>query len=100
LVIDERESDSLKDYLRAQPVRASCALALVEVGRATKLHSEAAVRRAREVLLDTNLINIDDDLLASAAGLASASLCSLDAIHIAAALGVRQRLHSSRTISA
>jgi uncharacterized protein len=51
-----------------------------------------AVRRAREVLLDTYLISLDDDLLASAAQLASASLRSLDAIHVAAAQRVRERL--------
>ena len=94
LVITERESEALKDYLVARPVRASCALAQVEVVRAAKAHGDLALHRARQVLLDTNLLSLDDEILSSAADLASPSLRSLCAVHVATALALRGDLSS------
>lgn len=90
LVVAEAESEALADHLRGHPDRVSCALARVEVIRAVRGHGQPAVARARRLLDRISLVALDDILLDEAAALSSASLRSLDAIHLAAAqaLGV------------
>ncbi len=85
LVVSEAESDALIEYLRARPTRVSCGLARVEVVRAARPNGVRAVRRAREVLERISVIQLDEALLGDAAEIASATLRSLDAIHLAAA---------------
>lgn len=85
LVVAERESAALRRYLRAEPRRASCTLARVEVVRAVRPHGAAAMTRARRLLRRLDLVQLDDELLDSAAVLDGAVLRSLDAIHLAAA---------------
>ena len=85
LVVAEPESGALRRYLRSKPRRASCALARVEVLRAVRPHGGAAMKRARGVLRRLDLVQLDDDLLDSAAALDAGVLRSLDAIHLAAA---------------
>lgn len=90
LIVAEAESEALADHLRGHPDRVSCALARVEVIRAVRGHGQPAVARARRLLERISLVALDDILLDEAAALSSASLRSLDAIHLAAAqaLGV------------
>ena len=85
LVVTEAESRALRRYLRTEPQRASCALAKVEVVRAVRPHGAAATTRARQLLRRLDLIQLDDELLDSAATLHGGVLRSLDAIHLAAA---------------
>ena len=85
LVVAEPESAALRRYLRAAPRRISCALARVEVVRAVRPHGAAATTRARRLLRRLDLVQLDDELLDSAAALDSVILRSLDAIHLAAA---------------
>jgi predicted nucleic acid-binding protein len=85
LVVAEAESSALAGHLRRRPVRASCALARVEVVRAVEAHGEPAVSRARALLDRIWLVRLDDALLDAAAGLPGRGLRSLDAIHLAAA---------------
>ena len=85
LVISESESAALRRYLRAEPLRASCVLARVEVIRAVRPHGGAALTRARRLLRRLDLVQLDDELLDSAAALDTGILRSLDAIHLAAA---------------
>ena len=85
LVVAERESVALRRYLRAEPRRASCALARIEVIRAVRPHGAAAMARARRLLRRLDLVQLDDELLDSAAALGGGVLRSLDAIHLAAA---------------
>lgn len=85
LVVAESESAGLRRYLRAEPHRASCALARVEVVRAVRLHGVAAITRARRLLRRLDLVQLDDELLESAAALDGGVLRSPDAIHLAAA---------------
>lgn len=85
LVIAEPESAALRRYLHAEPRRASCALARVEVLRAVRPHGAAATARARRLLQRLDLVQMDDELLAAAAALDIRVLRSLDAIHLAAA---------------
>ena len=86
LVIAEPESPALRRYLGAEPERASCALARVEVLRAVRAHGPAAATRARRLLQRLHLVQIDEELLETAAALDPRVLRSLDAMHLAAAL--------------
>lgn len=85
LVVAETESTALRRYLRGEPRRASCALARAEVIRAVRPHGAAALTRARRLLRRLDLVQLDDELLDSAAALDGSVLRSLDAIHLAAA---------------
>ena len=85
LVVAEPESPALHRYLRRHPVRVSCALARVEVVRAVRPHGAQAMTKARQLLRRLDLIQLDDELLDTAATLDSVVLRSLDAIHLAAA---------------
>ena len=85
LVVAERESAALRRYLRKELHRVSCALARVEVVRAVRPHGSTARARARQLLRRVDLLQLDDELLDSAAALDGTVLRSLDAIHLAAA---------------
>ena len=96
LVVAEPESPALLKLLRAWPIRFSSALSLAEVPRALRRagFSAAARRRAREVLARINLVDIDRRVLSGAAALDPAELRTLDAIHLATALSIREDLHA------
>jgi predicted nucleic acid-binding protein len=85
LVIIEPESAALRRYLRTERRRASCMLARVEVVRAVRPHGAKAITRAKQLLRRLDLVQLDDELLDSAAALDARILRSLDAIHLAAA---------------
>jgi len=86
LVVREGESASLRQFLRAHPIRIVSALARVEVTRAVRPHGGEAEARAAEVLAGLVQVAIDDAVLDRAAGLETTPLRSLDAIHVATAL--------------
>jgi predicted nucleic acid-binding protein len=90
LVIEEPESASLERYLDGGPVLATSRIALVEVLRATALANPAQEVReeAERLLASCMLVDVSDGLLRTAAGLASAAVRTLDAIHLASALRV------------
>lgn len=85
LVVREAESEALRRYLGERRRRVSCALARVEVLRAVRSQGAPAVRRGRRLLERIALLRLDDALLDTAAALDGHVLCSLDAIHLAAA---------------
>lgn len=88
LVQVERESAALRRYLRRHRsvVRATCALARVEVVRAVAPGGARAMALARRQLSRFHQMDLDRELLDRAAGLPEAGLLrSLDAIHLAAA---------------
>lgn len=72
------------------PSLATSRLSLVEVSRATRLANPAPEVRAEVALLlgSCLLIDVSGRILRSAANLASASVRTLDAIHLASALRV------------
>jgi hypothetical protein len=72
----------------------SSALALTELPRALRRAGFGTVvrRRAREVLARIALVDVDRRILAVAAALEPADLRTLDAIHLATALAVREEL--------
>ena len=86
LVLPERGSAELEEYLRDWPRQVSSALARVEVLRAARTRGPEVVAEARVLLDDLDLIAIDRALLDAAAELDPLSLRSLDAIHLATAL--------------
>jgi predicted nucleic acid-binding protein len=88
LVQQERESPALRRYLRRHRslVRATSALARVEVVRAVSPAGPQAVALARRQLARFHQLDLDRELLDRAADLLGAEpLRSLDAIHLAAA---------------
>jgi predicted nucleic acid-binding protein len=90
LVIEEPESASLERYLDGGPLLVTSRIALVEVLRATALANPAPEVReeAERLLASCMLVDVTDGLLRAAAGLASAAVRTLDAIHLASALRV------------
>jgi uncharacterized protein len=90
LVIEEPESEPLDRHVSAGRLMATSRVALVEVPRATAIaNPEPAARRDALGLLEScMLVDVSEALLRSAAELASASLRTLDAIHLASALRI------------
>ncbi len=90
LVIEEPESRALERHLEGGPVLAASRIALVEVPRATALANPApeVQEEAARLLASCLLIDVADELLRAAAGLASQAVRTLDAIHLASALRI------------
>lgn len=90
LVIDEPESSSLEEHLAGEPLLATSRVALIEVLRATSLANPAPEVRvaAEQLLASCMLVDLGDDLVRGAVSLASASVRTLDAIHLASALRI------------
>ncbi|MEJ7797174.1 MAG: type II toxin-antitoxin system VapC family toxin [Solirubrobacteraceae bacterium] len=95
LVVDEGESQALRDALRDRSPRVSSALALVEV------HLAAARRcptppsgRVSTILAGLTLIPVDHPTLESAASLGEHNLRALDAIHLATAQSLGEDLEA------
>jgi predicted nucleic acid-binding protein len=70
----------------------SSALLGLEAIRACSRHRTEYARDARDWLFDVSLLPLDDALLEAAAALWPASLRSLDALHLATALSIREDL--------
>jgi predicted nucleic acid-binding protein len=88
LVQIEPESEALRRYLRRHRtlLRATCALARVEVVRAVAPAGARATALARRQLARLHQMDLDRELLDRAADLSAAvPLRSVDAIHLAAA---------------
>ena len=96
LVAPEPESKALFGYLADRPELLSSALARVELMRAVRrLGNEGDLRaRTEKVLGSVALLRVDDPVLTAANALEPSTLRSLDAIHLATALSVRDELES------
>ena len=94
LVASEPESTALFGFLAGRSELLSSAVARVEVRRAVNRLGEAGglAARAERVLESVALLRIDDPILAAAGALEPRTLRSLDAIHVASALSVREGL--------
>jgi uncharacterized protein len=90
LVIDEPESAALEKHLGQGQLVATSRIALVEVPRATAIANPSSdVRReTRRLLGSCLLVDVTDALLRTAADLASASVRTLGAVHLASALRI------------
>ena len=88
----EAESAALRTYLRRRRPWISSALALTEVHRALLPAGPAAVASGQAVLRRVDLVRIGAPILRAAGSLAPAGLRSLEAIHLATALGLGESL--------
>lgn len=100
LALREPESGALRRFIRQAPTLTSSALARTEVVRAVRALGPQAVRRARAVLTRVSLIRVDEVVLEAAALLDPLSLRTLDAIHVATALGFAADLDAVVTYDA
>ena len=94
LVASEPESAALFAFLAGRTELTSSAIARVEVTRAVERRGEDGdlQERAERVLASIALLRIDDAVLTAAGTLQPKTLRTLDAIHLAAALSVREEL--------
>jgi hypothetical protein len=94
LAIVEPESEALRAYLaeRADDPRISSDLVRVEVTRAVMRSQPSALLQAQQAVSRVNKLLVGPELLATAASLQPPTLRSLDAIHLASALLLRNRL--------
>jgi uncharacterized protein len=91
-IIEEPESRALMRWLDAKDQLVACELVRVETVRAVRVSEPGAVPRARQAIATLTLIRLDDALYEAAADLEPASLRSLDAVHLAAALSLGRDL--------
>ncbi|MGH8996900.1 MAG: type II toxin-antitoxin system VapC family toxin [Acidimicrobiales bacterium] len=96
LVIQEPESPALEDWLDRQHAlpKLSSQVATVELIRTCRPLSDAAVSNARQLLAGVDLVPLSEDLVEAAALLGPLELRSVDAIHLASALSMADRLSS------
>lgn len=89
LVVDEDESQPLRDYLASEHGRyASSALLRTEALRAGARHGPEALGAVRDALGRIDLVAIDDRILDAAGHLQPDVSRPLDAIHVATALAI------------
>lgn len=96
LVAAEPESEALFELLNSGGPPVSSALTKVEVRRATRRPNapEAVSIRGDQVLERIALLRVDEATLERAAELEPLELRTLDAIHLAAALSIRDHLEA------
>lgn len=92
LVLREPQEAALRAEMSEWDGYVSSALLAVEAIRACSRHRNEYASDAREWLFDVALLPLDDALLDEAASLPPAGLRSLDALHLATALNVRDDL--------
>ena len=92
LVLREREEAQLRAEMTEYDGFVSSALLGVEAIRACSRHGSEYAQDAREWLLDVALLPLDDALLDEAAAVSPPTIRSLDALHLATALSVRDDL--------
>ncbi len=94
LVLPESESPQLKSYLGSGNSLVSSELVRVELSRAVLRKDPDAKRRVQQMLESTTLLALRTDLLTRAGTLLPLALRSLDAIHLASALIIRDELEA------
>ena len=92
--IDEPESSALRTFAGRRPEQYSCDLIRTELVRAARRHSAAALDLAHDVLGSLVVIRLDEAILARAGMVDPATVRSLDAIHLAAALTLGDELEA------
>ena len=92
LVVREPETAALRRFLQRRRTLVSSALARTEVLRAVIAHGETAEKTAESVLGRIELLRVNDRVLRAAGMLPPAGLRTLDAIHLASALMLKDNL--------
>ncbi len=96
LFVDEPESAAVRGALALSSQLAS-ALVEVETLRVVRRHAPGSVAAVEAALAGLTLVEITSSIRAAAARLDPATLRSLDAIHLATALSVRDELEALLT---
>lgn len=92
LPLGEPETAALTSELGRWDGYVSSSLLAVEAIRACARYGERYEREAREFLDSVAMLPLDDDVLDAAVALRPAQLRSLDALHLATALVVREEI--------
>lgn len=92
LPLQEAELEALLGELVGWDGYVSSALLGVEAIRACERYGEGYAADARSFLMDMSLLPLEDAVLTEAASLGPAALRSLDAVHLATALSVRDEI--------
>ena len=92
LPLREPEQEALLGELDEWDGYVSSALLGVEAIRACGRYGERYAEEARSFLADVALLPLDDAVLAEAASIDPAELRSLDALHLATALSIRNEI--------
>ncbi len=100
LVALERESAALLAHLQDRPIQVASSIVIVEFGRTLARKEGLDPTMASEVIGRLVLVDADRRILDRAAGLAPAALRSLDAIHLATAIEVRDSIDAVVTYDA
>jgi uncharacterized protein len=88
LVVDERESEALRDLLEGDSDQLASAIVEVEVVRAIRRAVPELVPQAQRVVSQLTVVEVSEPIRARAALLDPVTLRSLDALHLATALEV------------
>src|SRR5206468_9356002 len=81
-----------RELLKAWPQRVSSVVARIEVEQVARRIGGGAVRRARTVLSRIALVDLDQDVVQTAAALEPPELRALDAVHLATAISLGRDL--------
>ena len=92
LVLRERETSSLREYLKKSTMRLTSAISEVELRRAAARANANADVAARRVLSVVTQVEVTRDVLKGAATVMPTTLKSLDTLHLATALLVASDL--------
>lgn len=92
LVVPEPETDPLLAFLRMQPRQVTSRLATIEVPRALARRGPTGQPKAVDLLASMDLVELDHELALAAAVVEPVGLRTLDAIHLATAMALRDDL--------
>jgi uncharacterized protein len=92
LPLQEAEQEALLAELAEWDGYVSSALLGVEAIRACQRYGEEYAAEARSFIVDVALLPLDDAVLEEAASIDPATLRSLDAMHLATALSIRDEI--------
>jgi predicted nucleic acid-binding protein len=92
LPLQEGEQEALLAELAQWDGYVSSSLLGVEAIRACERYGEGYAADARSFLMDMSLLPLEDTVLAVAASIEPATLRSLDAVHLATALSIRDEI--------
>jgi uncharacterized protein len=100
LVVEERESGALRDLLERDADQLASAVVEVEVVRAVRRAVPELVPQAQRVVSQLTVVEVSEPIRKRAALLDPVTLRSLDALHLATALEVREELDGLVTYDA
>jgi len=93
LVFVEPETTALEQFLTTSPIRVSSVVAAIETMRAARLVGDPdVIRHAGRVLAAIHLLELNGSIVAVASEVEPRPLRSLDAIHLASAMSLRDGL--------